>query len=71
MPVMQWMYFDSLESLKEEDRDENPENYQPQNSRYDAQIAVFGRDFQKKLNSSKYFVVSTSINILFLFISKV
>ena len=57
MPVMQWMYFDSLESLKEEDRDETPENYQPRNSRYDAQIAVFGKDFQKKLNSSKYFVV--------------
>ncbi|XP_066919835.1 ubiquitin-like modifier-activating enzyme 1 [Clytia hemisphaerica] len=59
MPVMQWMYFDSLESLKVEDRNENSENYQPQNSRYDAQIAVFGRDFQKKLNSSKYFVVGS------------
>lgn len=59
MPVMQWMYFDSLESLKEEGQDTSEEQYQPQNSRYDSQIAVFGKDFQKKLNSSKYFVVGT------------
>lgn len=62
---MQWMYFDSLESLKEEGCNESAEQYQPQNSRYDAQIAVFGQDFQKKMSSSKYFVVST-----FLFFSK-
>jgi len=59
MPVMQWMYFDSLESLKEEGQDESEDQYQPQNSRYDSQIAVFGKDFQKKLNSSKYFVVGS------------
>ena len=63
MPVMQWMYFDSLESLKEEGQDESEDQYQPQNSRYDSQIAVFGKDFQKKLNSSKYFVVE--INFLY------
>lgn len=59
MPVYQWMYFDSLECLKEEDRDENEANYQPQNSRYDAQIAVFGKEFQKKMVTSKYFIVGS------------
>jgi len=59
MPVMQWMYFDSLECLKEEGRDESEALYEPQNSRYDAQIAVFGQDFQKKMLSSKYFIVGS------------
>lgn len=27
-------------------------------SRYDAQVAVFGSDFQKKLSEQKYFIVS-------------
>jgi len=30
----------------------------PQGSRYDGQVAVFGKDFQKKLEGLKYFVVS-------------
>ena len=58
MPVFQWMYFDSLECLKEEGRDETEANYQPQGSRYDGQIAVFGKDFQKKMLATKYFIVS-------------
>lgn len=61
MPVMQWMYFDSLESLKEEEMDTSEAQYQAVNSRYDAQIAVFGQDFQRKLVSSKYFIVSISV----------
>jgi len=55
MPVMQWMYFDSLESLKEEGQDESEDQYQPQNSRYDSQIAVFGKDFQKKTELKQIF----------------
>lgn len=57
MPVMQWMYFDSLESLGENDADLPESNYQPGNTRYDAQIAVFGQDFQRKMVSLKYFIV--------------
>jgi len=30
---------------------------QPQNSRYDGQIAVFGKHFQQQLEQLKYFVV--------------
>jgi len=59
MPVMQWMYFDSIECLPEEGSNLPESNYQPVNSRYDAQIAVFGQDFQRKVVSSKYFVVGS------------
>ena len=57
MPLMQWMYFDSLESLSENDAEIPDTNFAPINSRYDAQIAVFGQDFQRKLVSLKYFIV--------------
>ena len=60
MPVVQWMYFDSLECLPEEETEIKEEQYQPINSRYDPQIAVFGHQFQQKIVSSKYFVVSVS-----------
>jgi ubiquitin-activating enzyme E1 len=55
-PINQWLYFDSLESL--------PSNYKrsealcaPTNSRYDGQIAVFGREFQEKIANTKEFLV--------------
>jgi len=57
MPLMQWMYFDSLESLSENEAEIPDTNFMPVNSRYDAQIAVFGQDFQRKLVSLKYFIV--------------
>lgn len=60
MPVMQYMYFDALECLAEEGADQIPEDqFQPINSRYDAQIAVFGQGFQRKMVCSKYFVVGS------------
>jgi ubiquitin-activating enzyme E1 len=55
-PIVQWLYFDSLESL--------PTNFarseelcKPANSRYDGQIAVFGREFQEKLSNVNEFLV--------------
>ena len=55
-PINQWLYFDSLESL--------PPNYKrsealcaPINSRYDGQIAVFGREFQEKIANTNEFLV--------------
>ncbi|CCG25738.1 Uba1 ubiquitin-activating enzyme [Candida orthopsilosis Co 90-125] len=57
-PIKQWLYFDSLESLpgKEEyPRDE--ENNKPIGSRYDGQIAVFGKKFQDKIANLKVFLV--------------
>ncbi|PKA51884.1 Ubiquitin-activating enzyme E1 1 [Apostasia shenzhenica] len=54
-PLYQFFYFDSLESLppKPLERDD----LKPLNSRYDAQISVFGAKLQKKLEDAKAFIV--------------
>ncbi|XP_062456882.1 LOW QUALITY PROTEIN: ubiquitin-like modifier-activating enzyme 1, partial [Rhea pennata] len=59
MPVTQWLYFDALECLPEENRDVllTEETCRPRNCRYDGQIAVFGEELQAKLGDQKYFVV--------------
>lgn len=55
-PVQQWMYLDSLESLpKNIPRTE--ENCQPLGSRYDGQIAVFGKEYQDKIANTTQFLV--------------
>ncbi|XP_077585017.1 ubiquitin-like modifier-activating enzyme 1 isoform X2 [Stigmatopora nigra] len=58
MPIMQWLYFDALECLAEE---ENviltEEECAPRNSRYDGQIAVFGTKLQDLLAKQRYFLV--------------
>lgn len=55
-PVKQWFYFDSLESLpKSVERSE--ETCKPMNTRYDGQIAVFGKDFQEKIANTTEFLV--------------
>lgn len=58
-PVVQWMYFDSLECLPDKESEAFPteELCQPQNCRYDGQIAVFGHLYQRELLSRKYFIV--------------
>ncbi|KAL3427419.1 ubiquitin-activating enzyme E1 [Phlyctema vagabunda] len=55
-PVVQWLYFDSLESLPT-NSPRSEELCKPLNSRYDGQIAVFGRDFQEKLANINEFLV--------------
>ncbi|KAK5078217.1 E1 ubiquitin-activating protein [Lithohypha guttulata] len=55
-PVRQWMYFDSLESIPSSVA-RSEELCQPQNSRYDGQIAVFGREFQDKISNVRNFLV--------------
>ena len=64
-PIFQYFYFDCRECLPEKPlfdtidpaeflvRDEDPSEFK----RYKAQIAVFGREFQKKLGKSRYFIV--------------
>ncbi len=55
-PIKQWLYFDSLESLpKSIERSEA--ECQPQNTRYDGQIAVFGKKFQEKIANTRQFLV--------------
>ncbi|KAI3819474.1 hypothetical protein L1987_13313 [Smallanthus sonchifolius] len=56
-PLLQFFYFDSIESLPTEPLD--PNDYKPLNTRYDAQISVFGAKFQKKLESTRSFVVGS------------
>ncbi|KAF8402591.1 hypothetical protein HHK36_010678 [Tetracentron sinense] len=56
-PLFQFFYFDSVESLPTERLD--PSDLKPLNSRYDAQISVFGSKLQKKLEDAKMFIVGS------------
>ncbi|KAK9467961.1 hypothetical protein V1512DRAFT_236239 [Lipomyces arxii] len=60
-PIKQYMYFDSLESLPEQ-YPRTVENTAPLGTRYDNQIAVFGKEFQEKIaNMSEFLVGSGAI----------
>jgi ubiquitin-activating enzyme E1 len=56
-PLFQFFYFDSVESLPTDPVD--PSDFKPLNTRYDAQISVFGSKLQKKLQSAQVFVVGS------------
>lgn len=56
-PLFQFFYFDSVESLPTEPLDAS--EFRPLNSRYDAQISVFGSRLQKKLEDAKVFIVGS------------
>ncbi|KAL0949892.1 hypothetical protein HGRIS_009922 [Hohenbuehelia grisea] len=56
-PMIQHMYFDSLESLPDELPSEA--DCQPLGSRYDGQIAVFGKKFQDKIANHRQFLVGS------------
>ncbi|XP_057548335.1 ubiquitin-activating enzyme E1 1-like [Amaranthus tricolor] len=56
-PLFQFFYFDSVESLPTEPLEAS--DLVPRNSRYDAQISVFGWRFQKELEEAKTFVVGS------------
>ncbi|KAJ9576560.1 hypothetical protein L9F63_025543, partial [Diploptera punctata] len=56
-PIYQWLYLDALECLPLDLTEVSEEDCKPTQSRYDAQIAVFGNAFQQRLGSLKYFVV--------------
>jgi ubiquitin-activating enzyme E1 len=55
-PIMQWLYFDSLESLPTSTA-RSEKDCAPIGSRYDGQIAVLGQEYQKKLGNIKQFLV--------------
>uniref|UniRef100_A0A8C2X7S2 E1 ubiquitin-activating enzyme n=1 Tax=Cyclopterus lumpus TaxID=8103 RepID=A0A8C2X7S2_CYCLU len=58
MPMMQWLYFDALECLAEEEGVElTEEECAPRNCRYDGQVAVFGTKLQDMLAKQRYFLV--------------
>jgi len=54
MPIKQWFYFDAAECLPDEI---DVEEFEPTKTRYDGQIAIFGKTIQKKIMSLKYFLV--------------
>ncbi|XP_010542669.1 PREDICTED: ubiquitin-activating enzyme E1 1-like [Tarenaya hassleriana] len=56
-PLHQFFYFDSLESLPTGPLDSN--DFKPRNSRYDAQISVFGAKLQQKFEDAKVFIVGS------------
>lgn len=59
-PLKQIMYFDSLESLPDNEiYVRNEETCKPINTRYDNQIAVFGLKFQQALANLKIFLVGS------------
>lgn len=57
-PLKQYMYFDALEALPEQNQFvRTEETTKPINSRYDNQIAVFGLEFQRKIANLSVFLV--------------
>ncbi|KAG7097207.1 hypothetical protein E1B28_004578 [Marasmius oreades] len=56
-PMLQHLYYDSMESLPRLLPDEA--DCQPTGSRYDAQIAVFGKVFQEKISNYRQFLVGS------------
>lgn len=57
-PIQQFFYFDSLESLPD-DIIRTEETCAPIRSRYDSQIAVFGKEFHDKIRNLKVFLVGS------------
>uniref|UniRef100_A0A673BFY1 E1 ubiquitin-activating enzyme n=1 Tax=Sphaeramia orbicularis TaxID=375764 RepID=A0A673BFY1_9TELE len=58
MPIMQWLYFDALECLAEDEGFMlTEEECAPRSCRYDGQIAVFGTKLQDQLAKQRYFLV--------------
>ncbi|EXB37971.1 Ubiquitin-activating enzyme E1 1 [Morus notabilis] len=56
-PIFQFFYFDSVESLPSKPL--HSSDFRPLNSRYDAQMSVFGSTLQKKLEDAKVFIVGS------------
>ncbi|XP_063100531.1 ubiquitin-like modifier-activating enzyme 1 isoform X1 [Cavia porcellus] len=57
MPIRQWLYFDALECLPEDQEGSMEDKCVPHQNRYDGQVAVFGTDLQEQLGEQKYFLV--------------
>jgi len=58
-PLKQDFYFDALECLPEEEQSIPADKFQPRDSRYDGQIAVFGEDMQTLIEGQRWFVVGS------------
>jgi len=58
-PLVQYLYVDSLEALPDGVAQLPESEFAPQNSRYDGQVAVFGRSFQDKIANAREFLVGS------------
>jgi ubiquitin-activating enzyme E1 len=58
-PLVQHLYVDSLESLPTGIEKLPESEFAPQGSRYDGQVAVFGKAFQEKLTNVRQFLVGS------------
>lgn len=56
-PIQQFFSYDAIECLPEDLSILTVEECAPSGSRYDSQIAVFGKKFQETLGNLKYFIV--------------
>lgn len=58
MPIDQWFYYDNFECLPEDESNyPSSQLCQPTSSRYDRQVAVFGKEVQDKLSEARFFLV--------------
>lgn len=58
MPIIQWLYFESVESVNSEKPSNNLMFRESEDlCRYNSQVKIFGRDIQSKISNSKIFVV--------------
>ena len=58
-PLTQYLYFDALECLPSNYEKMDKSDFQPQNSRYDGQIVIFGKQFQNVLQNQRVFLVGS------------
>lgn len=56
-PIHQWLYYDAIDCLPSDDISRLQDICQPIGSRYDGQIAVFGKELQEKLSKVQLFLV--------------
>ena len=56
-PIQQFFNYDAIECLPEDLTPLTVDECAPVGSRYDSQIAVFGKSFQEKLGNLRYFIV--------------
>jgi len=54
-PIFQWLHCDHIQLIG----NEVPSDAVPQNCRYDCQISIFGKSFQKVLSNQRIFLVGT------------
>lgn len=61
-PNKQFLHFEALNILPnnyQQTRKENPNNFKPIGSRYDAQIAIFGREYVEMMHGKHIFIVGS------------